>query len=203
MARSSATCCPRRPPGRPDLVPVASLLLCVFTVFSASTFSLSPVEPPVQLPYLNRGQPCLPDKGAVAISVDAAGRFYFSNDTRAVQTATIRQLAARYGVRFTRHQLTELEQLPYLGMDVRQLPAYLVLPLPERRLQRLTGLPHSYHNDQLTACLLLARRTHIEQLSSAPYVVLRADAQTTAADVKQFMHVLQRHHLNRFYASFQ
>ncbi|MCC3158349.1 hypothetical protein LJ737_13960 [Hymenobacter sp. 15J16-1T3B] len=194
---------PRRTFCLPDRSALAATLLAISTAWLACAdiyYSDISQPPHVHLPVLNSGvSRCMPDKGSIVISMDAAGRSYFSADSRSIQTATIQQLANRHNVHFSAAQQRELAQLPYLGMDVRQLPAYLSLPSYARPQQALSGLPYNYSNDQLTACVITGRQSNIRLLNSAPYIVLNADSRTQMADIKRFMRTLQRQHLYRFY----
>lgn len=156
-------------------------------------------RPYIRLPIVKSGFRCvnLPDKAVLTITIDTAGRAYYSHSDPAVQAAAICAMAARYGIRFSPAQLAELRKLPYLGLDVRLLPAYLTAPTRQQLL--LSGIPNAATNDQLTECILTARATSIRMLNSAPYINLEADGRTRAADIKRFTRTLQQQCLNRFY----
>jgi hypothetical protein len=52
------------------------------------------------------------------------------------------------------------------------------------------------------ACVVTGRQSNIRLLNSAPYVVLNADGRTQMADIKRFVHALQRQNIHRFYARY-
>lgn len=187
-----------------DFSAFSAVLLSIFTFYLVCTTRSVEAygeQPFVQLPSgLYRGSGGkLPDKFAITISVDAQARMYFSHDYRRIQTEAIRQAATSHGVLLTSQQLTALTQLPYLGLDLRQLPTYLALPRYEQRKIQLPGLPNDSLLPQLAECVLLARKLSVQRFGQAPYIFLRMDGRLSAAEAGSVMRVLQQKGLNRFY----
>ena len=131
------------------------------------------------------------------ISVDANRSIYFSHGSRAIQTEVVRRVAARHKVSLTKPQLLELQKQPFVGLDVRYLPAYLALAPQERHQIQLLGIPNNQLHDELADYISLARTVTLEQTGYNSYAVLELDKNLPAGDVKRIVRTLQQQGIRR------
>ncbi|AIZ63409.1 hypothetical protein PK28_06345 [Hymenobacter sp. DG25B] len=126
---------------------------------------------PIAAPYVNTptcSNNC--SKGleyAIIVHLDAQDRFHLSANQPHLLGAIIQRVAKQHNVLFTPQQEEQLEQLPFLSQDVRQLPKWLDMP-PARRQLQLNGIPLTLENDSgLLTELLLAGLQEVQNQSPA------------------------------------
>ncbi|GAB2474594.1 hypothetical protein GCM10011375_24330 [Hymenobacter qilianensis] len=141
----------------------------------------------------------MPEGRLGIISIDKQKRLYFSFD-EPYQSEIIKRVAARRRVRFTATQLAELDKMPFLFMDVRQLPWYLSLSLLKRNNITLLGIPSRLDNDvddQLAECIAAAQSALHDKNGLYPFFSIRADANLEFHEVQRVFTLLQKHNVNR------
>lgn len=112
-----------------------------------------------------------------------------------LQTKVIELLAQNYKLQFSSEQLQQLQQLPYLSSDVRQLPGWLATPSWARK-PLSGGIPYSASNDQLTELLQVANRAAYAIHGHRAIVCVRLDERLPALVVMPFIHRLQAQGIN-------
>lgn len=194
---------PHRPVWRLDTAAVTSVLLaaltCLLGVYAPFNYEPAPI---VNLPFTrNQSSGCyLFDGPGVVIRADAAERLYFSHYNRAIQTETIRRVAAQHGVQLNNPQLAELRKLAYLGLDAHYLPAYLALSAQERQQIKLLGFSVDAGHNELAEYLAVSRTVALEQTAyHRPYVVLAFDKDLPMGTVRHIMRILQQQGIHRCY----
>lgn len=172
------------------------LLLLMSTLFMSSA-KFSDDLPVVQLATSSDGCWRLPPTQFI-FSLDAQKRLYMHASTAELQTKAIELLGQQYGLQLSSGQLQQLQQLPYLGSDVRQLPVWLATPSWERK-KPTEGIPYFAPNDQLTALLRVANRAAHTTHGHRAIVCLRLDERLPASVVMPFLHQIQQQGVNRFF----
>lgn len=179
---------------RPELGLWGGVLLLLSTLFMSSA-KFSADLPVVQLPNsmvrCTRGL----SEAQVIFSLDAQKRLYMHASTAELQTKTIELLAQQYGLQLSGRQLQQLQQLPYLSSDVRQLPNWLTTPSWKRK-KLADGIPYSAPNDQLTALLRVADRAAFAIHGRRAIMCLRLDGRLTATVVMSLLHQIQSQEIN-------
>lgn len=178
---------------RPELGLWGGLLLLLSTLFMSSA-RFSADLPVVQLATSSGGCWRLPPTQFI-FSLDAQQRLYMHASTAELQTKTIELLAQQYGLQLSGGQLQRLQQLPYLGSDVRQLPGWLATPSWKREKQT-EGMPYSAPNDQLTALLRVANRAAYTVHGHRAIVCLRLDERLPALVVMPLFRQIQAQGIN-------
>ncbi|KAA9332427.1 hypothetical protein F0P96_13215 [Hymenobacter busanensis] len=183
-----------------DFGSVAAMLLAIMCcLLSNAETDFHTDAPYLLLPSTTERSYCGPETNILTISLDKTNKVYFSHDSKSVQAAAIRQVAAKRGVYFTIFQQRELVKIPYLGMDVRKLPAYLSLPDYERRKITLLGIPCSEGDNQLSECITAARAEALRGFDRMPLISIRTDYRLPYARIKNLFRNLQGLHLYRYY----
>ena len=180
---------------RPELGLWGGLLMLLSTVFMSSA-RFSADLPVIQLPSSVNDCWRLPPTQFI-FSLDVQKRLYMHASTPELQTKAVELLTQQYGLQLSTEQLQQLQQLPYLGSDVRQLPDWLATPSWERK-KPTQGIPYSTANDQLTALLRVANRAAYAIHGHRTIVCLRLDERLPASVVMPFLHQFQRQGINHF-----
>ncbi|GAB2776963.1 biopolymer transport protein ExbD [Hymenobacter luteus] len=179
---------------RPELGLWGGLLLLLSTLFMSSA-KFSADLPVVQLPssivHCTRGL----SEVQIIFSLDAQKRLYMHASTTELQTKAIELLAQQYGLQLSGRQLQQLQQLPYLSSDVRQLPGWLIAPGWKRK-KLPDGIPYSAPNDQFTAMLRVANRAALDIHYRRPVICLRLDQRLPASVVMPFLQQIQAQEIN-------
>ncbi|RSK48255.1 hypothetical protein [Hymenobacter rigui] len=174
---------------RPELGLWGGLSLLLSTLFMSSA-KFADDLPVVQLPgsteYCTRGL----TEVLFTFSLDADQRLYMHASTTELQTKALDLLAQNYGLWLSTGQLTQLQQLQYLGSDVRQLPDWLATPGWQRK-KPTQGIHYFAANDQLTALLRVANRAAYAVHRHRAIVCLRLDARLPAAVVMPLFRRIQ------------
>lgn len=180
---------------RPELGLWGCVMLLLSTLFmSSAKFSadLPAVRLPSSMERCSRGI----SEVQLILSLDIQRRLFMHASTSELQTKAIELLAQNYGLQLSSEQLQQLQQLPYLSSDVRQLPAWLSISGWQRK-KLSSGIPYSAQNDQLTALLQVANRAGYAIHGHPAIVCLRLDARLPASVVMPIIHQLQAQGIKR------
>ena len=135
------------------------------------------------------------------ISLSEKGQLAFSvlEVSPKVQAAAIQAVAYQYGISLDAEQLTELESLPFLAVDVNELPRLLSLPY-NRRIQLVELAKFKpLSKDQLIACAVAARRFNRELFLRPISISLRIDTEAKSGEVLQLIDELQSQGFKRMH----
>jgi biopolymer transport protein ExbD len=178
--------------------PLAGVVLGTLALFSPSGRTAW-AEPRVQ-PPTSSGSACLPFRTHCIVTISQSGQLYFSTDNAALQAAVVTQVAGAHGIQLSARQRQQLQQLPYVGLDIRQMPALLALPTWQERTALLkAGIPQPDQSEQLTEYIETTNR-----LTSAPDAVpalwiIRADRRVSYCQFRQVARLLQQRNTDRIF----
>ncbi|WP_245326150.1 hypothetical protein [Hymenobacter wooponensis] len=133
----------------------------------------------------------------LTISFDAQRQLYVSTE-EVLQAFMLERVAARHGICITSRQLWEAAHLSYVGLPIAQLPNYLDMTAKQRWAVLQRGIPTSATNNELLDYVEAFQNVAQQQYQRKGYVDLRIDAQTSAADVRGLLHLLQSLNINRY-----
>jgi biopolymer transport protein ExbD len=172
-----------------------SIVVIMLVCFHLMTGHVKQPEPLVTLP--TSSGVCVHSSTTYDITIDKDNRVYFSIEDRKIQSAVIHYVANQHAVQLNKQQFQELSQLPYIGMDVRLLPAVLAMPRIKRySLQQ--GLPCSSSNNQLSELIGVTRTLYPALTDRAIYCTLRIDKRVPFAQVRTLIKTLKHHNVTRF-----
>ncbi|MBL7920870.1 MAG: biopolymer transporter ExbD [Bacteroidia bacterium] len=106
-----------------DMTPMVDLAFLLVTFFML-TASFRMAEPVVVDPPSSIGQVDLPDNH-ILVTIDNDGRAFFGISNSTAKMNALRQMAAKYQVKFTEEQIVKFSGLPSFGVDIKDLPAYI------------------------------------------------------------------------------
>jgi biopolymer transport protein ExbD len=184
------------------LGPLAGVVLGIMVLYSSSgriAWSEPYVNPPT-----SSGSACLPFRRICTITISQNGRLFFMADDTELQTAVIERVARKHGIRLNAEQKRQLQQMPYAGLDIRQLPIYLASTSWQQRYAILkAGIPQTIQNKQLAEYI-----DAINSLSTAPHQIpvlceIRADRQVSYIQFRQVANLLQQRNINRIFLGTQ
>jgi hypothetical protein len=127
------------------------------------------------------------------ISLNEQGQFAFSvlGVSPQIQAAVINAVAYQHGIILNTEQLIELESLPFLSVDINELPR--LLSLPYNRRSHLVELARfkPVSEDQLVACAVTTRRFNRELYKRPITISLRIDTEANSGKVLRAIDRLQ------------
>lgn len=106
-----------------DMTPMVDLAFLLVTFFML-TASFRMAEPVTVDPPSSIGEVDLPENH-IMVTVDDRGRAFFGISNPSAQKAALREMAAKYNVKFTEEQVAKFTGLPSFGVDIKYLPAYI------------------------------------------------------------------------------
>ncbi len=123
-----------------DMTPMVDLAFLLVTFFML-TASFRMAEPVVVDPPSSIGQVDLPDNH-ILVTIDNDGRAFFGISNSTAKMNALRQMAAKYQVKFTEEQIVKFSGLPSFGVDIKDLPAYIDAKEEARKnFKGQTGVP--------------------------------------------------------------
>lgn len=142
---------------------------------------------------------CGPEVIYSVISIDRNDNLSFGlGSQNEIQTAAIKNVAAHHGITFTPYQLAELKSLPFLAVDVKQLPQLLSLPY-NRRIQASTFATFGRLTEgQLEECIIASRDVARRRFQRPIVISLRVDAEAKTGKMMRIIDALQSNHISRF-----
>jgi biopolymer transport protein ExbD len=172
-----------------------SIAVLMVVCFYLMTGHIKQPEPLVELP--TSSGVCVPSLITYDITIDKDNRIYFSIEDKKIQAAVIQHVASQHTVRLNKQQFQELNKLPYIGMDVRLLPAALAMPRIKRySLQQ--GLPCTTSNNQLSELIGVARILYPTLTGRTISCAIRIDKRVPFAQVRTLIKILEHHNVTRF-----
>jgi len=106
-----------------DMTPMVDLAFLLVTFFML-TASFRMAEPVVVDPPSSIGKVDLPDNH-IMVTIDNDGRAFFGISNSTAKMNALRQMAAKYQVKFTEEQVVKFSGLPSFGVDIKDLPRYI------------------------------------------------------------------------------
>lgn len=173
------------------------LLVACILLLSSARFAF-PSQPAVRISTVASWQ-CVLEEGPapLTISCDAQRRLYVQFDD-SMQAAMIERVAARHGLCLTSRQLSAAADMPYVGLPMRQLPAYLNLTALQRRQVPLSGISATAANNELREYIQVAQELTQQEYRRRGRIALRLYGQLSGADVQSLIRLLQAQSINRY-----
>lgn len=106
-----------------DMTPMVDLAFLLVTFFML-TASFRMAEPVAVDPPSSIGMVDLPDNH-IMVTIDDKGRAFFGISNTTAKKEALRAMAKRYNVQFTEKQIVKFSGLPSIGVDLKDLPAYI------------------------------------------------------------------------------
>lgn len=128
-----------------DMTPMVDLAFLLVTFFML-TASFRMDEPVTVDPPSSIGEVALPDNHLM-VTIDDKGRAFFGISNTTAKMNALREMGKRYNVPFTELQIKKFSGLSSIGLDLKDLPAYIDASDTERKNFKgpsgrgLTGIP--------------------------------------------------------------
>lgn len=190
------------------MAPFAGLLFLLLCVCLSSGRLRKPevgVVTTEQVPSFG-GFQCGPPNYAAVISLNLKNQLSFSvpeidrepHHGLEIQVKAIQQVAARRGIEFTPSQLATLRTLPFLALDIAQLPRFLSLSAVERSKLLNSQKLNPLTKEQLIECITAAKTSAISSVGIPLHLALKVDAEVKSPQIMHLIDLLQANGTNRF-----
>ena len=188
-----------------DMTPMVDLAFLLVTFFILTANFRQNEAVMVKTPS-SHSEKILP-QNTLLVTVDTAGRVFFSLDGKEVRQSMLTTMGEKYKVTFTNAEINRFLILPQFGVPMAQLPEYIRGGEKERAaIDRATsGIPMDSINNQLGDWIAYgwnAKKTWEAENKIAREnqcrVAIKADAQTDYKVIKRVIEVFQDRDLNSF-----
>jgi biopolymer transport protein ExbD len=169
-----------------DMTPMVDLAFLLVTFFML-TASFRMAEPVVVDPPSSIGQVDLPDNH-ILVTIDEKGRSFFGISNSTAKMEALKEMAAKYQVKFTPEQIIKFSGLPSFGIDIKDLPAYIDTKEDDRKTFKgpsgrgQTGVPLDTitPNNQLKDWIAIGGKKAVETYLAARDKALEANQEFKA-----------------------
>ena len=169
------------------------MLMVLFWVYKySSQLTEMGIVPSQKLPITNTIA-CKDSTEFAVISLNAKGQFAFSVSEVSpnIQAAAIQAVAYQRCISLDAKQLKQLESLPFLAIDINELPRLLALPCNRR--SQLVDLAKfkSISEEQIIACVVATRHFSKTVFHRPITISLRIDTEANGTIVMRLIEQLQ------------
>ena len=187
-----------------DMTPMVDLAFLLVTFFIL-TANFRQSEVMVKTPS-SHSEKILP-QNTLLVTVDTAGRVFFSLDGKEVRKNMLLTMGKKYKVSFTQTDVNRFVILPQFGVPMSQLSQYIRGDENTRAAMDKTsiGIPMDSVNNQLGDWIAFGwnEKKTFEAINDIPKdkgcrVAIKADGQTDYKAIKRVIQVFQDRNLNSF-----
>lgn len=188
-----------------DMTPMVDLAFLLVTFFILTANFRQNEAVMVKTPS-SHSEKILP-QNVMLVTVDTAGRAYFSLDGKEVRRNLLLTMGEQYKVKFTEAEVNRFLILPMFGVPMSQLPEYIRGDEKARAAIDLTsvGIPMDSLNNQLGDWIAYGwnEKKTWESQNNIPKengcrVAIKADGKTNYKVIKRVIQVFQERNLNSF-----
>ncbi len=182
-----------------DMTPMVDLAFLLVTFFMLTT-QFRPEDAVVVDPPSSTSDFRTPESDILTLTVDAKKRVFWGYDKAPIKDATLRAVAAKYGVTFTETQIKQFSLMPNFGVPIQQLGSYLDKDTEQRKALNasLPGIPYDSLNNQMIDWVLEARKANARLFQKPTYLAIKGDGDADVATVQKVIKELQEKDINRF-----
>lgn len=184
-----------------DLAPLAGIffaLSCLLLLIYFPSERRLGLTLPEETPYYCPACFNVPDASSIVVGLEASGRTSFATFNADLQTATLQSVGRRYGIGFSPASSNYLEKLPFLAVNIEQLPGLLLKPDSGIAALNLDGSYPGLTDEQLLNCVQAARQIALASTQQSAHMFLLIDARTDASKVMRLFHLLGSQGISRF-----
>lgn len=168
-----------------------TVLLLTFFMLTSTFLPLEPVRVTAPASVMEIK---VPDYNVMNILIDLDGRVFLNIDRPEVRSKTMEKMAAEYGITLNDRQMKVFLEQPFIGVPMKQLPAFLDLPFNEQdQAMRLYGIPTDSINNQFINWIQKAR-----DIDSEMKITIKADQTTPYPLIERVMKDLVKIKANRY-----
>lgn len=195
-----------------DMTPMVDLFFLLVTFFML-TATFRNEEPVMVDTPRSTSDKILPDN-TMLITIDTAGRVFYTIDGQEVRKNLITDLGKQYNVKFSDDQITTFSKMTSVGLPVAELPAYISLKADKRKAidKASKGIPLDTaltEKNQLAFWINLGRRHHAayqeNKVNEDPNYkkaelrfAIKADGETAYRKVKDVIKIFKMQDIYRF-----
>jgi biopolymer transport protein ExbD len=179
-----------------DMTPMVDLAFLLVTFFML-TAQFRPEDTVVVDPPSSTSDIRNPDSDVLTLTIDDKKRVFFGFDKAAVKEEALKSMGLKYGVTFTKAQISQFRNMNSIGVPIKQLGSYLSKTTEQRKElnPQLAGIPYDSLNNQMIDWVQGARQANLNLFSKQSYLSIKGDG---AADVQTVIKELQKANINRF-----
>lgn len=176
-----------------DMTPMVDLAFLLVTFFML-TAAFRPPEPVAVDTPNSASEIPLPESNRMIITVAKDGKVFFDMDNQYNRKKMLEDMGSKYGVSFTREQLTSFAVMAGFGVPIRQMPQFLDMSPDERAEVQQPGIPADSVNNELADWVVFARMTAPSKMR----IAVKGDRDTDYKTVKQVVNTLIDRKILRF-----
>lgn len=188
-----------------DMTPMVDLAFLLVTFFILTANFRQNEAIMVKTPS-SHSEKILP-QNVMLVTLDTAGRAYFSLDGKEVRRNLLLTMGEQYKVKFTEAEVNRFLILPMFGVPMAQLPEYIRGDEKARAAidKASAGIPMDSLNNQLGDWIAYGwnEKQIFQQTNDIPKenwcrIAIKADGQTDYSKIKRVIAVFQERNLNSF-----
>lgn len=181
-----------------DMTAMCDVSFLLLTFFMLTT-QFKPDEPVVVDTPSSISETKLMDDGVVLLTMDKAGKVFYSMNGQATRVAILEDMSKRYNVPFTEAQTKTFSKLESFGVPIAQLPALLDLKPEERKQFKQSGIPCDTTANELVGWVEAAMIAYSTEKGEKPKIAIKGDGKADYVAVKRLIDALQAKNFNTFY----